>query len=299
LRRGYLFTFSYTTALTIQVICDTSILKVNCSRYMNQQIIGLLPAGGQATRISPLPLSKELYPVGLENNCYKNNLSENSLRPKVVSHYLLEKMKMAGIETAYFILRSGKWDIPAYFGDGSMVKMNLGYLIMGLPYGVPFTLNQAYPFVKDAIVALGFPDILFQPVDAFRRIIERQARTGADVVLGLFPTEYPQKAGMVDFDDRGRVQRIIEKPPQSNLRYMWAIAVWAPAFTEFLNTFVSELKQSNDLLKQPELPIGNVIQAAIQQGMHVDCEVFEDGSYLDIGTPSDLMVAVQELFVCG
>ncbi len=263
---------------------------------MNRRIIGLLPAGGQATRISPLPLSKELYPVGFQvrNICYQNkfNDKEDKLRPKVVSHYLLEKMRLAGIETAYFILRPGKWDIPAYFGDGSMLEMNLGYLMMGLPHGVPFTLDQAYPFVQDAIVALGFPDILFEPLDGFQRIIARQA-LGADVVLGLFPTEQPQKAGMVDFDSTGKVRLIVEKPPQSNLRYMWAIAVWAPTFTEFLHSFVSNLKSTNNLLSLPELPIGNVIQAAIQQGMRVEAEVFDNGSYLDIGTPSDLMLAVQ------
>ncbi|BAZ15104.1 glucose-1-phosphate thymidylyltransferase [Calothrix sp. NIES-4071] len=256
---------------------------------MSRHIIGLLPAGGQATRISPLPLSKELYPVGFQNN------DSDKLRPKVVSHYLLEKMQLAGIETAYFILRPGKWDIPAYFGDGSMVSMNLGYLMMGLPHGVPFTLDQAYPFVQDAIIALGFPDILFKPIDAFKRILARQATTGADVVLGLFPTEQPQKAGMVDFDDTGKVKLIVEKPQQSNLRYMWAIAVWAPTFTEFLHQYVSNLKQTNDLSNLPELPIGNVIQASIEQGTRVECEVFEDGSYLDIGTPSDLMLAVQQL----
>lgn len=255
---------------------------------INQKVIGLLPAGGQATRISPLPLSKELYPVGFQNS------SNSSLRPKVVSHYLLEKMRFAGIEQAYFILRPGKWDIPNYFGDGAIVSMNLGYLIMGLSHGVPFTLDQAYPFVQDAIIALGFPDILFQPEDAFKRILARQAAGGAEVVLGLFPTDQPHKAGMVDFDDSFRVNLVIEKPPQSNLRYMWGIAVWTPTFTKFLHEHISSLKARSDLSQLPELPIGNVIQAAIQKGMHVEAEIFTDGSYLDIGTPNDLVRAVQQ-----
>ncbi|MBR8837798.1 MAG: dTDP-glucose pyrophosphorylase [Stigonema ocellatum SAG 48.90 = DSM 106950] len=254
-----------------------------------RQIIGLLPAGGQATRISPLPVSKELYPVGfhyISNKC--------NLRPKVVCHYLLEKMQLAGIDKAYFILRRGKWDIPAYFGDGTMLSMSLGYLIMGLPYGVPFTLDQAYPFVQDAVVALGFPDILFQPQDAFVKILARLETSNADVVLGLFPTTQPHKAGMVDFDASGKVHLIIEKPHQSNLRYMWAIAVWTPAFTQFLHEYLLDLKANQKLSELPELPIGNVIQAAIHQGFHVEAEVFLDGTYLDIGTPDDLVQAVQQ-----
>ncbi|NMG19723.1 sugar phosphate nucleotidyltransferase [Brasilonema bromeliae] len=254
-----------------------------------RQIIGLLPAGGQATRISPLPLSKELYPIGFQDFGVKSNW-----RPKVVSQYLLEKMQLAGIDKAYFILRSGKWDIPAYFGDGTMLSMSLGYLIMGLSYGVPFTLDQAYPFVQDAIVALGFPDILFQPEDAYVRILTRLEVSHADVVLGLFPTDKPQKAGMVDFDDEGRVRLIIEKPRQSDLRYMWSIAVWTPAFTQFLHEYLTTLKVNSNLSQLPEIPIGDVIQAAINKGFHVEAEVFADGTYLDIGTPDDLVSAVRQ-----
>lgn len=256
-------------------------------------IIGLLPAGGQATRISPLPLSKELYPIG-----FQAVASGRSVRPKVVSQYLLERLQQAGIAQAYFILRSGKWDIPAYFGDGSMLQMHLGYLLMGLPYGVPYTLDQAYPFVQNAIVALGFPDILFWPEDAFTHLLRRQAQTQADVVLGLFPTDQPQKAGMVDFDSSGRVHLIIEKPSQTTLQYMWAIAVWNPTFTQFLHDYLKEIeaaKAQNLGPRSPqELAIGDVIQAGITAGLRVEAEVFEAGVYLDIGTPENLVKAVQD-----
>ena len=259
-----------------------------------RKVIGLLPAGGQATRISPLPASKELYPVG-----FRRVDEGGSLRPKVVSHYLLEKMQLAGIDQAYFVLRSGKWDIPAYFRDGTILKMNLGYLIMNLPFGVPYTLEQAYPFVQDSLVALGFPDILFEPEDAFVKLLARQATNQADVVLGLFPTNQPQKAGMVDFDETGLVRVIIEKPPQTDLRYMWGIAVWTPAFTQFMHEYLIEVEANkvrsdvdSNLPPQSELPIGDVIQASIYKGFRVEAEVFSQGSYLDIGTPDDLVRAV-------
>lgn len=247
------------------------------------EVIALLPAGGQATRLAPLPLSKELYPIGF---------SEIG-KPKVVAHYLLEKMQRSGVQKAFFILKPGKWDIPAYFGDGAIVNLPLGYLTVHVPYGVPYTLDQAYPFVQNAIVVLGFPDILFQPEDAYAKILDRQRQTQADVVLGLFPTEQFQKAGMVEFDQSGRVLNIIEKPQQTDLKYMWAIAAWTPRFTEFLH---QHLRQHSD--RQPssrELPIGDVIQKAINHGLPVEAEVFPNGSYLDVGTPDDLKRAVQML----
>jgi glucose-1-phosphate thymidylyltransferase len=260
--------------------------------YYHRQVIGLLPAGGRATRIAPLPMSKELYPVGFRR-------TEEGVRPKVVCHYLLEKMRQAGISKAYLVLRPGKWDIPDYFGDGTMLEMNLAYLTVHRPFGVPYTLDQAYPFVQDAVVALGFPDILFQPQDAFVKVLVRQAEEGVDVVLGLFPTEQPSNAGMVDFDQTGRVRCVIEKPLQTNLRYMWAIATWTPKFTHFMHEYLKAIapRYSSNLestAPRSELPIGDVIQAAIDQGFRVEAEVFKEGRYLDIGTPENLARAVQE-----
>ena len=76
-----------------------------------RQVVGLVPAAGSGKRIAPLPCSKELFPIGFQ---LANGKSEP--RAKVVSQYLLEKFRIAGITTAYIVLRKGKWDIPAYFG---------------------------------------------------------------------------------------------------------------------------------------------------------------------------------------
>jgi len=125
---------------------------------VNPEIIGLIPAAGEAKRLGPLPCSKELFPIG-----FGRAGQGQGERPRVVSQHLLESMKIAGVSKAYIVLRNGKWDIPAYFGDGSGIGMHLSYLLMRLPFGVPYTLDQAYPFLRDARVAMGFPDILFSP----------------------------------------------------------------------------------------------------------------------------------------
>jgi glucose-1-phosphate thymidylyltransferase len=260
-----------------------------------RQVIGLIPAGGQATRLAPLPMSKELYPIG-----FRPVDEGRSVRPKVVCHYLLEKMRLAGIRKAYIVLRAGKWDIPAYFGDGSMLDIHLAYLMMNRPFGAPYTLDQAYPFVGDALVAVGFPDILFQPCDAFVPLLARQAATHADAVLGLFPIAPQQKADMVAVDDDGRVRQIVIKPAQTHLRYAWIIAVWTPAFACFMHDFLASPpdapRTTRDTAPEPpELFIGDVIQAAIDQNIRVESVCFPDGSFLDIGIPDNLVKAVQTM----
>jgi glucose-1-phosphate thymidylyltransferase len=262
------------------------------SRQPCREVIGLVPAAGQAARLSPLPCSKELYPVG-----FRTVGDDHSPRPKVVCHYLLEKMRAAGISKAYIVLRKGKWDIPGYLGDGLMVDMHLAYLVMRLPFGAPYTLDQAYPFVQDALVALGFPDIIFQPEDAFAHLIDRQAATHAEVVLGLFPTDLPQTADMVELDDEGRVRQILVKPHSTDLRYTWIIAVWTPAFTRFMHEYLNaslaggtqtDIGRSN----QRELYVGDVVQASIESGMQIETVLFPKGHYLDIGMPGNLVQAV-------
>jgi glucose-1-phosphate thymidylyltransferase len=258
-----------------------------------RDVVGLIPAGGKASRISPLPCSKELYPIGfryVENN--------NTLRPKVVSHYLLEKMRMANITKAYIILREGKWDIPSYYGDGKLLDMHLAYLIMDLPYGVPFTLDQAYPFVENSMIALGFPDMIFYPDDAFVKLLDKQEDAGSDIVLGLFPAHKPHKTDMVELDEGGTVRMIHIKPDRTQLLYAWEIAVWTPAFTDYMHNYVSDRKKSDNLQHQKELFVGDVIQAAIEDKIRIDSVLFKDGKCLDIGTPEDLIKALRANTQC-
>ena len=253
-----------------------------------KQIIGLIPAAGHASRLSGLPCSKELYPIGYD---------ESGFRPRVISNHLLEGLRIAIIQRAYIILRKGKWDIPAYYGDGKILDIHLGYLLMDLPYGVPYTLDQAYPFLGEATVALGFPDIIFKPKDAFSKLLSKHSESSADIVLGLFHTPNPHKADMVKFDKNGRVYSIQIKPSETDLEYSWGIAVWSHVFTEFMHKYVvSNRKIIEDIASKgihKELFVGDVIQAAIDNGMEVDTVIFEDGNYIDIGTPEDLMKVIQ------
>jgi glucose-1-phosphate thymidylyltransferase len=255
------------------------------ARASQIEIVGLIPAAGQGTRIGPLPCSKEVYPIGYDQ--------DRGGRPKAVSQYLLEKMRSAGIKKAYIILREGKWDIPAYLLDGKRLGMHLAYLIMDAPFGVPFTVDQAYPFVQESIVAFGFPDIFFEPDDVFVKLLIKLADRRCDVVLGLFPSDRPDKADMVDIDLQGKIRNIVIKPQETNLRFTWGVAVWTPIFTQFLHSQVEAWEPSAAPGK--ELFVGDVVRAAMAEGLQVEAVTVSDQPYLDIGTPDDLFRAAKRL----
>jgi len=263
-------------------------------KNLDGDIVGLVPAAGRANRIAPLPCSKELYPIG-----FRNVGGADGLRPKVVSHDLLEKMRMAGVRKAYVILRQGKWDIPAYWGDGRMVGIDLAYVVIGGSSGPPDTIDRAYSFIKDKIVAFGFPDILFRPADVFAKLLARLDRSGGDVVLGLFPAHDTKAMDMIDVDARRRVRAIQLKPRKTGLKYAWVCAVWTPTFTEFLHRFLRGVKKRRNtglignrrIDAAGDMPVGAVLRAAVQTKLTVEGVTFPTGRYLDIGTPEALSAA--------
>lgn len=262
---------------------------------MYTNIIGVIPAGGQAVRLSPLPCSKELFPIGYYTG------KDGEKRPKTVSHYLLERMHIGGIDKIFFILKKGKWDIPEYFGNGEMLGLKMAYAIRDLPYGVPFTLDSVYPFICDGLVACGFPDILFQPKDAFRQLITRQSETQADLVLGLFPTNHSSRWDMVELDQQGRIRDIFPKPHNKKLNTTWLIAVWTPVFSRFMHSFLQDRekdfkqgKRVDHQQKEMEISLGEVVKAALKGNISMEHVSFQDGFCIDIGTPEDMLIAAKE-----
>ena len=258
-------------------------------------IVGLIPAAGRGKRIAPLPCSKELYPIGFRPD------EHGDLRPEVASAHLLDKFRHAGIDRTFIILRDGKWDIPAYYGDGRALGLNLAYVVIDGSIGPPDTLDRAYPFIANQTIVFGFPDILFGPDDVFVRLLEELRRTGSDIVLGCFPGDDVRQLDMLDIDERGRIRSIDLKPQSSSLRFTWVCAVWLPAFTRFMHDHVERerARHAQNALAfqgidpQGDLPVGAVIRAAIEQGLSVHGLTFPDQRFIDIGTPENLIRALR------
>ncbi len=247
-------------------------------------VIGLIPAAGQALRLSPSPCSKEIYPVEL-----KELTQDGARRAKVAGQYLLEKFSFAQVMRTFIVLRKGKWDIPQYFGDGSGFGMDLGYLIMSNPNGVPFTLDQAFSFVENKTVVFGFPDILFAEREAFVALLRNQVITQADIVLGLFPSGDVCRPDLVNVREDSWVSRIVPRSSSSPQSYTWGIAVWTFRFTKFLHDFLVPLKVQGDL--DFELSLSEVMQASLEQGLRIYGFRVSDRPFLDIGTPEGLVKA--------
>jgi len=185
-----------------------------------------------------------------------------------------------------------------------MLGIDLAYLVIEGSSGPPDTIDRAYSFVKDKIVAFGFPDILFRPKDVFAKLLARLDGRGVDVVLGLFPAHDTKAMDMIDIDARHRVRAIQLKPRTTSLKYVWLFAVWTPTFTAFLHQFMesSRREPSPELIgnrridPQGDIPVGAVLRAAVQAKLKVEAVTFPTGRYMDIGAPQALSAAQRMRF---
>lgn len=252
---------------------------------MSTEVVGLIPAAGAAKRVSPLPGSKELFPVGFREIEIDDELQ---IRPKVVSQYLLDNMFSAGAQKVWVVLGKHKSDIMQYYGDGLQFGGRIAYLIVENSQGMPYTLDQAWTWLIDNTVLFGMPDTIFTPPDVFARLLDQHRENGSDVTLGIFPTKHPEKLCPVEMDDKGRVTGMTDKPAHSAIMNTWGCACWSPTFTKFMHQF---LKQGH--LEDRETVLASVFRAAITAGLVIDGVFFDEGEYIDIGTPEDLVVAVR------
>lgn len=244
--------------------------------------IAIIPSAGKAKRLSPLPFSKELYPVGIQIP------GQEKAGLKVISSFLLESLIFAGVANVHFVIRPEKNDIPEYYKGGKDYNCNIAYHVADYEYGVPYSINQVYPFVKDNNVAFGFPDIYIEPLNIFARLIDKfNQNKNADVLLGLAPIPDYKHWDMIETGENSKVKRLmLHSENGKGLKYGWAIAIWRPSFTKFLKNFVKGQLQSfsSEELNNNEHSIGYVFQKAIDDGMNIYGAPFDEAVCLDAGT---------------
>lgn len=244
--------------------------------------IGIIPAAGKGTRLSPLPFSKELYPVGFQ-------IVNGVTSPSPISQHLIYGMKQAGIQNLYFIIHPDKSDIIKHYTDGSRLGMKISYLVQNERKGMVDAIAKAstwLPIKQEGLIAFGMPDTLFQPSNLFVRIFEEMNRKpDIDIMLAVFPTNFWYKLGMVFLGESSGeswdVINIQDKPQKKpNTNFAWGAAVWRTSFQNHL----TQMAEQNSA--DGELVLGDVFLSAKQIGMKLRC--LKGEAYFDIGTVEEL-----------
>ncbi len=243
----------------------------------NRDLLALFPAAGRASRLPGSTSSKEVLPVGPDAGTGARRLACQDL---------LEAFAAAAPAGLLVLTHRRKLDVPL-----RLAALSLPYPVVTLMVGetpsIVHTLDAAWPFTRGRRIALGFPDVLLEPRGVFAELSKNQARTGAPVVLGLFPAAEPERSDLVSLGPDGRVRDLAVKERGADFPFTWMTAVWTTRFTEYLHDFlVGSLAASGN-----NLQLGHALQAALRSGMRVDGVVFPRGRVFDIGTPAALAAA--------
>ena len=167
---------------------------------------GIVLAGGAGTRLYPLTMvtSKQLLPV----------------YDKPMIYYPLSTLMLAGIRDILII--STPTDLPNFerlLGDGSQFGIHLSYKVQPSPDGLAQAFLLGEEFIGDDCCAMVLGDNIFYG-SGFRARLKQaaaDAQQGRASIFGYYVND-PERFGLVEFDENGKVISVEEKPqhPKSN-----------------------------------------------------------------------------------
>ncbi len=244
----------------------------NRSEGVNLEFVGLVPAAGKARRLGLSATAKELVPL-LELE------GDGEPRLKAACDVLLERLASTPVERLVVVIDPEKGDLLLHLGERSP-EPPLALVPRGSSPSLVHSLAAALPFVGGRRVLLGFPDVLFEPTDALHHLRLDLESHDADLCLGLFPASDCRTTDMVGHDESGRVTAIEVRPATTSLHLAWALAAWGPRLSALIQAAASGSDGSGS-----ELQLGSVFQTALAAGLRARAVPFEQGRFLDLGTP--------------
>jgi glucose-1-phosphate thymidylyltransferase len=231
---------------------------------------GIILAGGYGTRLYPLTIamSKQLLPV----------------YDKPMVYYPLSTLMLAGIREVLIITSPDSVDaFQRLLGDGSQWGMRFEFAEQPSPRGLADAFIIGRDFINCEPVALILGDNIIYGSDLVEKL-QSAAKNQRGAVIFAYPVRDPDRYGVVEFDDSGRVLSIEEKPknPKSNFA--------VPGIYFFDDKVCSEVENQKPS-KRGELEITDLIQKYLDRE-ELRVEVFGRGiAWLDAGTQESLLQA--------
>jgi len=240
---------------------------------------GIILAGGRGTRLHPLTLasSKQLLPV----------------YDKPMVYYPLSTLMLAGIREILVI--STPEDLPSFrrlLGDGSQWGLKFSYIEQDEPRGLADAFRVGAEFIGDDSSCLILGDNIFFG-SGLSAILRRAATLTEGARIFAYSVRDPERYGVVEFDEKGKVLSLEEKPAQPRSNY-------AVPGVYFYDSKVVEMAASMQPSSRGELEITDLNRLYLERGNLRVEELGRGIAWLDAGThealqqSANFVQAVQE-----
>lgn len=234
---------------------------------------GIILAGGAGTRLYPLTMvtSKQLLPV----------------YDKTMIYYPLSTLMLAEIQDILII--STPTDTPrfeAFLGDGSQFGVRLSYRVQPSPDGLAQAFILGEEFIGDDACAMVLGDNIFYG-NGFSRILKAAVKNAEQekraTVFGYYVND-PERFGIVEFDETGKVISVEEKPQKPKSNYAITGLYFYPAG-------VSQRANAVKPSARGELEITTLNEMYLKEKL-LDVQLLGCGfAWLDTGTMDSLVEA--------
>ena len=233
---------------------------------------GIILAGGSGTRLYPLTMvtSKQLLPI----------------YDKPMVFYPLSTLMLAGIRDILII--STPTDLPNFeklLGDGKELGISLSYKVQPSPDGLAQAFIIGEEFIGNDSCCMILGDNIFYG-NGFSKILmkaKENADNGRATVFGYYVPD-PERFGVVDFNEKGKVLSIEEKPKNPKSNYAVTGLYFYP---KGVTRKAKQVKPS----ERGELEITTLNQMYLK-ARKLDVELFGRGyTWLETGTMNSLAEA--------
>lgn len=233
---------------------------------------GIILAGGSGTRLYPITktISKQLLPVF----------------DKPMIYYPLSTLMLAGIREILVI--STPRDTPQFkelLGDGSQWGLDIQYAVQPSPDGLAQALIIAEFFLAGSPSVLILGDNIFYGNHLDNELIKANKNTEGATIFA-YHMHNPKSYGVAEFDDKGRVVNIEEKPKKPKSNYAITGLYF---YDENASEYVKNIKPSF----RGELEITDLNKIYLEKNQLSLKKMGQGYAWLDTGTHESLIEASQ------
>jgi len=230
----------------------------------------IILCGGTGSRMFPLThsINKQLLPV----------------YDKPMFYYPLSLMMLCGIREYIFIINQGQeQNFRKALGNPDDLGIKVEFVVQENPKGLPDAFLITKELIKNQSIAMILGDNFFYG-NMLSPLIKETFKIKDSCNIYTYPSNKTSSYGVVEFDKKNNIKKIIEKPKKTNSNL---IITGLYVFNKKVSEFVKKLRPS----KRNELEIVDLINLYKNKKKLNVIKLGRGSAWMDVGNFSDLQSA--------